>query len=67
VDIPKNTWGTRPLGIPIVLDRVIQQAIAQVLIPIFDPGFPEASYGFRAGRSALDAVRKVREYMPTTG
>jgi len=67
VEIPKDTGGTRPLGIPTVLDRVIQQAIAQVLVPIFDPGFSEASYGFRPGRSALDAVRKVREYIPTTG
>jgi RNA-directed DNA polymerase len=63
VDIPKDTGGTRPLGIPIVLDRLIQQAIAQVLVPIFDPGFSEASYGFRPGRSAQDAVRKVREYI----
>jgi RNA-directed DNA polymerase len=63
VEIPKDTGGTRPLGIPIVLDRLIQQAIAQVLVPIFDPGFSESSYGFRPGRSALDAVRKVREYI----
>ena len=63
VEIPKDTGGTRPLGIPIVLDRVIQQAIAQVLVPIFDPDFSEFSYGFRPGRSALDAVRKVREYI----
>jgi len=63
VEIPKDTGGTRPLGIPIVLDRVIQQAIAQVLVPIFDPGFSESSFGFRPGRSALDAVRKVREYI----
>jgi len=63
VEIPKDTGGTRPLGIPIVLDRLIQQAIAQVLTPIFDPGFSEASYGFRPGRSAQDAVRKVRDYI----
>jgi RNA-directed DNA polymerase len=63
VEIPKDTGGTRPLGIPIVLDRLIQQAIAQVLTPIFDPGFSESSYGFRPGRSAQDAVRKVREYI----
>lgn len=63
VEIPKDTGGTRPLGIPIVLDRVIQQATAQVLVPIFDPGFSEASYGFRPGRSAQDAVRKVREHI----
>ena len=63
VEIPKDTGGTRPLGIPTVLDRVIQQAIAQVLVPIFDPGFSESSYGFRPGRSSLGAVRKVREYI----
>jgi RNA-directed DNA polymerase len=62
VEIAKDTGGTRPLGIPIVLDRLIQQAIAQVLVPIFDPGFSDSSYGFRPGRSAQDAVRKVREY-----
>lgn len=63
VEIPKLTGGTRPLGIPTVLDRVIQQAIAQVVGPIFDPGFSESSYGFRPGRSAHDAVRKVREHI----
>ncbi len=45
------------------MDRVIQQAIAQVLTPIFDPGFSESSYGFRPGRSAHDAVQRVREYI----
>lgn len=63
VEIPKPTGGTRPLGIPTVLDRLIQQAIAQVLGPIFDPGFSDYSYGFRPNRSAHDAVRKVREYI----
>jgi RNA-directed DNA polymerase len=63
VEIPKPTGGTRPLGIPTVLDRVIQQAIYQVLMPIFDPDFSDHSYGFRPGRSAHDAVRKVREYI----
>lgn len=63
VEIPKPTGGKRPLGIPIVLDRLIQQAICQVLVPIFDPGFSEFSYGFRPGKSAHDAVRKVREYI----
>jgi RNA-directed DNA polymerase len=63
VDIPKPTGGTRPLGIPTVLDRVIQQAMYQVMMPIFDPGFSEFSYGFRPGRSAHDAVRKVRDYI----
>ena len=63
VEIPKPTGGTRPLGIPAVVDRVIQQSINQVLMPIFDPGFSEFSYGFRPGKSAHDAVRKVREYI----
>ena len=63
VEIPKPTGGVRPLGIPTVLDRLIQQAIAQVLIPIFDPNFSEFSFGFRPNRSAHDAVRKVREHI----
>jgi len=59
VEIPKDSGGTRELGIPIVLDRVIQQAITQVLTPVFDPHFSESSFGFRPGRSAHQAVRKV--------
>jgi RNA-directed DNA polymerase len=51
------------LGIPIVLDRVIQQAIAQVIGPIFDPLFSEHSFGFRPGRSAHDAVKTVQGYI----
>jgi len=61
VEIPKDSGGTRPLGIPTVSDRVIQQAITQVLVPVFDPGFSESSYGFRPGRSAHQAVKKVLE------
>ncbi len=63
VEIPKQTGGTRPLGIPVVLDRLIQQAIAQVLMPIFDPHFSESSYGFRPGRSAHGAVYQMRDYI----
>jgi RNA-directed DNA polymerase len=64
VEIPKpNGSGVRKLGIPTVIDRVIQQAIAQVLTPIFDPEFSESSFGFRPKRSAHDAVRKVREHI----
>jgi len=63
VEIPKPSGGYRPLGIPTVTDRLIQQAIAQVLVPIFDPGFSEYSFGFRPGRSAHDAVNQVREYI----
>jgi RNA-directed DNA polymerase len=63
VEIPKPTGGTRPLGIPTVLDRLIQQAVYQVLMPIFDPCFSDYSYGFRPGKSAHDAVYQVREYI----
>jgi RNA-directed DNA polymerase len=63
VEIPKPTGGKRPLGIPAIVDRLIQQAIAQVLVSIFDPGFSDHSYGFRPGRSAQDAVRRVRDYI----
>ncbi len=64
VEIPKGSTGkTRPLGIPTVIDRVIQQAIAQELTQIFDPDFSEFSYGFRAGKSAHHAVYQLREYV----
>jgi RNA-directed DNA polymerase len=63
MEIPKPTGGTRPLGIPTVLDRLIQQAIYQVLLPIFDPHFSESSFGFRPGRSAHGAVYQLREFI----
>jgi len=63
VEIPKPTGGTRQLGIPTVLDRLIQQALLQVLTPIFDPTFSVWSFGFRPGRSCHDAVRAARTHM----
>jgi len=63
VYIPKPGGGARELGIPIVIDRVMQQAIAQVLTTIFDPTFSESSYGFRPGRSAHQALVKAQEYV----
>jgi len=62
-DIDKPGGGTRMLGIPTVLDRVIQQAIVIVLTPIIDPTFSESSYGFRPGRSGRDAVRQARQFV----
>ena len=63
VSIPKLGGGERELGIPSVLDRFIQQALLQVLQPRFDPTFSEASYGFRPGRRAHDAVRRAQAYV----
>ena len=62
VSIPKSSGGERLLGIPSVIDRLIQQALHQVLNPIFDPTFSEYSYGFREGRSAHQAVLQARAY-----
>jgi group II intron reverse transcriptase/maturase len=63
VDIPKPQGGVRTLGIPTVVDRLIQQAVHQVLQPIFEPTFSEASYGFRPGRNAHQALRQARQYV----
>jgi group II intron reverse transcriptase/maturase len=61
--IPKPDGGERQLGIPTVLDRFIQQAIAQALTPLFEPQFSPHSYGFRPGRSAHDAMRQAQAYV----
>jgi len=61
VEIPKPGGGIRPLGIPTVLDRLLQQALLQVMTPIFAPYFSEQSFGFRPGRSAHDAVRQAQK------
>ena len=63
VEIPKPDGGVRKLGIPTVQDRLIQQAIAQVLVPMFEGEFSPQSYGFRPGRSAHQAVQKSQEYI----
>jgi len=64
VEIPKpGGQGMRMLGIPTVVDRLIQQAVHQVLSPVFEPNFSESSYGFRPNRSAQQAVLKAREYV----
>ena len=62
VEIPKPDGGVRKLGIPTVIDRTIQQAIAQQLMPIYEPLFIETSYGYRPGKSAKHAIQKVKEY-----
>lgn len=63
VEIPKPNGGVRQLGIPTVLDRLIQQAMHQVLSAIFEPGFSEHSFGFRPKRSAGQAVQQARRYV----
>ena len=62
-EIPKSDGGVRKLGIPTVLDRLIQQAVLQVLQPMFDPTFSQHSHGFRPGRSAHDAVCEAQRYI----
>lgn len=63
VEIPKPGGGVRVLGIPTVLDRMIQQALLQVLTPVFDPTFSTDSYGFRPGRSTHQAVLRAKEHV----
>ena len=62
VEIPKDNGNKRQLGIPTVIDRMVQQAIQQVLTPIYEPTFSDTSYGFRPRRSAHDALKKCKEY-----
>jgi len=63
VEIPKPGGGVRQLGIPTVVDRLVQQAILQVLEPLLDPTFSEWSYGFRPRRNAHQALRQAQEYV----
>lgn len=62
VEIPKPDGGKRKLGVPTVIDRMIQQAVVQVLQPIYEPVFSDSSYGFRPNRSAHMAIKKAEEY-----
>lgn len=63
VSIPKPGGGQRDLGIPTVIDRLVQQALMQVLSPIFEQYFSNSSYGFRSGRSAHQAIKQAQEYV----
>ena len=63
VAIPKPEGGKRLLGIPTVVDRMIQQAVLQILQPLFDPTFSDDSYGFRPGRSAHQAVKRAQAHI----
>jgi RNA-directed DNA polymerase len=62
VEIPKPDGGKRMLGVPTVIDRMLQQAIVQVLQPVYEPLFSESSYGFRPSRSAHQAIKQARDY-----
>ena len=62
VEIPKPDGGVRKLGIPTVSDRIIQQAMTQQLTPVFEPLFSDNSFGYRPGRSAKDAIQRIKEY-----
>ena len=63
VEIPKPDGGIRKLGIPTVIDRIVQQAMLQQLMPIYEPLFSDDSFGYRPGRGAKDAIRKIKEYI----
>ena len=63
VEIPKQDGGVRKLGIPTVIDRIIQQAMLQQLMPIYEPLFSEDSFGYRPGRGAKDAIHRIKEYI----
>ena len=63
VEIPKDNGKTRKLGIPTLVDRVIQQSIAQVLTPMYEPQFSEGSYGFRPNRSAQGALKQAQKIL----
>ena len=63
VHLPKHGGGVRLLGVPTALDRLIQQALLQILTPIFDPHFAKDSYGFRPGKRAHDAVRRAQAHI----
>jgi hypothetical protein len=62
VEIPKPDGGKRQLGVPTVIDRMVQQALVQVLQPVFEKTFSDSSYGFRPGRSAQQAIGRARAY-----
>ena len=62
VEIPKPDGGMRKLGIPTVIDRIIQQAMTQQLTPIYEPLFSDNSFGYRPGREAKDAIQKIKEH-----
>ena len=63
--IPKSSGGRRTLGVPTAVDRLICQALSQVLTPVFDPHFSDWSFGFRPGRSAHQAVLAARRHIDT--
>ena len=63
VEIPKPDGGKRKLGIPTIIDRIIQQAMLQQLMPVYEPLFSDDSFGYRPGRGAKDAIYRIKEYI----